>query len=96
MKKYIKVGYVKFASKKSREEIERDNMKIIVSDEKKNPVNSKSNMWLFSRENGAEYPVIIIYSTDKYFLDYDFALRLKLFEVCLFSVRNHYQTFQPS
>ena len=72
MKKYLKVGYVKFVSEKSKKEIEHDEMKIIATDRKKNPVNPESNMWLFSREDGTEYPIIVIYSTDRYFLDYDY------------------------
>ena len=48
MKKYLKVGYVKFASKKSRKEIEKEEMAIIATDSVINPVNPDENSWLFS------------------------------------------------
>lgn len=70
MKKYIKVGYVKFASKKSREELKKDDMVLVVLPNKKNPVNPKEKVWLFSREDGKTYPCIVGYSTDKYFSEY--------------------------
>lgn len=70
MKKYRKVGYVKFISKKSRTEIEKEEMVFTTDKTKKFIVDEKTNQCLFSREEGERYPIIVVYSTDRNFLHY--------------------------
>ena len=70
MRNYIKVGYVKFVSKKSRKEIENELMMFSTEITDEYIINNKTNQSLFSWNDGSRYPIIVVYSTDKNFLDY--------------------------